>query len=67
MLKIDTWGHYSVALPWATSTPLIKCKHDEDDDDGEEEVEDDDQNDDDDDDDDKNDDDDYSCHWIRTL
>ena len=37
-----TWGWYSVARPWATSTPLIKCKHDEDGNDDEEEVEDDD-------------------------
>ena len=38
-------GRYSVARQWATSTPLIKCKHDDD----EEEVDDDDYDDDDDD------------------
>ena len=38
--SLDTWGHCSVARQWATSTPLIKCKHDEDEDDDKEEVED---------------------------
>jgi hypothetical protein len=56
-----------VALPWATSTLLIKCKHDEDDDDDNDDDKNDDKNDDDKDNDDKNDDDDYSFHWIHTL
>jgi len=32
----------SLALPWATSTPLIKCKHVEDDDDNDDDDDDDD-------------------------